>query len=177
MIRKIKLRKIDFEFFINAEYPDYEKNTISIINNNNRDYNNNKFIKELPDTYCWENVKMKQKFWQSDELDYKELGRNLNMDVKSVGATLQPPGSILPIHVDSFFQLRKKFPNSEKSPVRANIFLQDWKIGHFLQFENETISHWKAGEGFIWDSTVYHLSANAGIQNKYTLQVSGFLND
>ena len=32
-----------------------------------------------------------------------------------------------------------------------------------------------AGDGFIWDSDILHLSSNAGMQNKYTLQVSGFL--
>ena len=56
------------------------------------------------------------------------------------------------------------------------------QIGKQLGIEVVTISsilqpagtHWKAGEGWIWDSKHLHLSANAGMRNKYTLQVSGF---
>ena len=32
-----------------------------------------------------------------------------------------------------------------------------------------------AGDGFLWNNEVLHLSANAGMNNKYTMQVSGFL--
>jgi len=35
-------------------------------------------------------------------------------------------------------------------------------------------THWEAGQGFIWDSGPLHLSANAGMKPKYTLQISGF---
>ena len=42
------------------------------------------------------------------------------------------------------------------------------------KWQNST--HWKAGEGWIWDSNHLHLSANAGMKDKYTLQVSGFAN-
>ena len=42
--------------------------------------------------------------------------------------------------------------------------------------EWQTSTHWSAGDGFIWDSDHLHLSANAGLTPKYTLQVSGFWN-
>ena len=48
-------------------------------------------------------------------------------------------------------------------------------MGHFIQYDNEVSTKWKAGEGFMWDSEVLHLGANAGMEPKYTLQVSGFL--
>jgi hypothetical protein len=32
-----------------------------------------------------------------------------------------------------------------------------------------------AGDGYIWDEDILHLGANAGMENKYTLQVSGFI--
>ena len=41
----------------------------------------------------------------------------------------------------------------------------------------KTSDNWKAGEGFLWASNVLHLSANAGMKDKFTLQVSGFLVD
>ena len=30
------------------------------------------------------------------------------------------------------------------------------------------------GEGWVWDSDIQHLSCNAGMEDKYTLQISGF---
>jgi hypothetical protein len=50
-------------------------------------------------------------------------------------------------------------------------------MGQFLQYDNIVDTHWKAGDGHMWDENVLHLGANAGFERKYTLQVSGFLND
>ncbi len=36
---------------------------------------------------------------------------------------------------------------------------------------------WKAGDGLLWDSSVLHLSCNAGQKDKFTMQVSGFRRD
>ena len=50
-----------------------------------------------------------------------------------------------------------------------------------LQYKSEedniwkTSDNWSAGEGYIWDSKPLHLSANAGMKDKFTLQISGFL--
>jgi hypothetical protein len=59
------------------------------------------------------------------------------------------------------------------------MYLEDWHVGEIIQYEKDkewhNSTHWKAGEGWIWDSSHLHLSANAGMTNKYTLQVSGFL--
>ena len=61
------------------------------------------------------------------------------------------------------------------------MYLEDWHVGEFLQYQDankkwQNSTHWKAGEGWIWDSNHLHLSANAGMKDKYTLQVSGFAN-
>ena len=62
--------------------------------------------------------------------------------------------------------------------VRANIYLKDWEFGHMIQYydtkEWHISTHWKQGEGFLWDSDILHLSCNAGLMDKYTLQISGF---
>ena len=56
--------------------------------------------------------------------------------------------------------------------------MEDWKFGHIMNYLDNgkwhTATDWKAGDGIIWDSDVQHLSVNAGLQDKYTLQVSGF---
>jgi len=94
---------------------------------------------------------------------------------------LQPPGNTIPIHRDTFFQINKKYPNDPRLKVRANIYLQNWDVGHFLQYQDleknwHNSTHWNAGQGYIWDHNHLHLSANAGMRPKYTLQISGFWN-
>jgi nitrogen regulatory protein PII len=88
---------------------------------------------------------------------------------------MQPPGCVVPLHRDTFFQIKQRYPERTEPKVRANIYLEDWKLGHFIQHGDQVSTHWKAGDGFIWDSEVLHLSANAGMHDKYTMQVSGFL--
>ena len=49
----------------------------------------------------------------------------------------------------------------------------------FIQYVDDSKIHtsveWKAGNSVLWNSNILHLSSNAGTQNKYILQVSGFL--
>jgi hypothetical protein len=99
----------------------------------------------------------------------------LGMEIITVSSILQPPGCIIPLHRDTFYQIGVRYPERTEVRARANIYLEDWKLGQFIQYNDEVSTHWKAGDGFIWDSSVLHLSANAGMQNKYTLQISGFV--
>ena len=131
----------------------------------------------FPETYVIENTTIRQKWWDKHECDYDNLGEKLGMEVVTVSTIMQPPGQIIPWHRDTFFQIKKRFPNDKRMKVRANMYLEDWKMGQFLQYDNPVDVHWKAGDGHMWDSEVLHLGANAGMENKYTLQVSGFLND
>jgi hypothetical protein len=77
--------------------------------------------------------------------------------------------------LDTLLIDRENDPNSKG---RANIYLENYKMGQFIQYELdgkfETSTNWKAGDGFLWDSNILHVSSNAGFQDKYTLQVSGF---
>ena len=95
----------------------------------------------------------------------------------SVSVIKQEPGNIIPLHRDMFYKIDSEYPNRKEEKVRANIFLEDWKSGHFLEFDKEPHTHWKANEGFVFNKEVTHLSANAGLEDKYTLQISGFYND
>ena len=70
----------------------------------------------------------------------------------------------------------KKYPD-RPNPVRALIFIEDWKLGQFLQCNDDIYTHWKCGDGLIVDREQYHLSANAGVEDKHTVQISGFMND
>jgi hypothetical protein len=133
----------------------------------------------FPDSYCLENTMIHQLWWTADQIDFKDLGRQLGMDIVTISTIQQPPGCVVPYHRDTFFQIKQKFPDRAEPKVRANIYMQDYKLGHFLQYtldqQTHTSTDWSAGTGFLWDGDVLHLGANAGMESKYTMQISGFL--
>jgi hypothetical protein len=132
----------------------------------------------FPKSYCLENTMIHQLWWTADQIDYRDLGQQLGMEVITVSSILQPPGCVVPYHRDTFFQISQRYPDRKELKIRANMYLEDYKLGHFIQYVDNGQMHtsvdWRAGDGFIWDREILHLSANAGMQNKYTLQVSGF---
>lgn len=172
MINKIKL-DYDISKFLIADYTQHEGSCISHQVHELTDIHEK--YGGFPKTYIYENTLIHQLWWDKSQINFGELGKQLGMEVITVSTILQPPGCIIPLHRDTFFQINKQYPNKTETKVRANIFLEDWKLGQFLQYNDEVCSYWQAGEGFLWDSSVLHLSANAGMQDKYTLQVSGFL--
>jgi hypothetical protein len=136
----------------------------------------------LGDTYDEENTVIQQLWYTDKQIDFKELGKQLGIEIITISSILQPPGNIITLHRDTFYQINKRFPNDERLKVRANIYLEDWKVGHLIQYQDindnnkwKTSDNWKAGEGYLWSKDVLHLSANAGMKPKFTLQISGFL--
>ena len=134
----------------------------------------------FPNTYCLENTSIHQLWWTPQQIDYDDIGHQLGIDVATVSTIMQPPGCVVPYHRDTFYQISRQYPDRTGIKVRANIYLEDYKLGHMIQYVDQsnkinTSVDWKAGQGFIWDSSILHLSCNAGMQNKFTLQVSGFL--
>lgn len=168
----------DYSFFMEQDHVKTGKH--SCIAHQQTD--NPKLYSELggiPESYCLENTTIYQQ-WYDDYKLKKDLGNKLGIEVVSVSTIMQPCGSSIPIHTDHFHKIRSEFPNDTRTKVRANIFLENWQPGHHLQYkvnnEWKINTHWKAGEGLMWDNSVEHLSGNSGMLPKYTLQVSGFLN-
>jgi len=90
--------------------------------------------------------------------------------------TLQRPGQTLPLHVDKFFYIKQKLnKNLHKNIIRFILFLEDWDTGHILQVGNTILSHWKAGDTFVWHPDRVHLGANVGIAPKWTCNITGIL--
>lgn len=129
----------------------------------------------FPKSYVYENTRINQLWWTNDQLDFEDIGQQLGMEVVTISSIRQHPGCVIPWHRDTFFQINQRYPDRTELKVRANIFMEDWKMGHFIQHNNTMVTHWKQGQGVLWDSEVLHLGANAGMQDKFTLQVSGFL--
>jgi hypothetical protein len=175
MIKLIHLN-YDFSTFLNADYSVHSgscvKHQVHELTDIHKSYGG------FPASYCLENTLIHQLWWTDQQVDYAELGKQLDMEVVTVSTILQPPGCVVPLHRDTFYLINQKYPNKPQPKVRANIYLEDYKIGHFIQYQTESgyqlSTDWAAGDGFLWDSKVLHLSSNAGMQDKYTLQVSGF---
>ena len=159
------------ETFVNCEYPAEDsciKHQVDELTDIHEQYGG------FPTSYKKGNTAIHQRWWNDNELDFIQIGNLLGMEVVTISSIKQPPGQVVPWHRDTFFLLKKKFP-TRSQPVRALIMLEDWKVGHFVQHDNAVFTHWSAGDGYIWDEDILHLGANAGMENKYTLQVSGFL--
>lgn len=135
----------------------------------------------FPDSYTEANTNISQVWWDNDQIDFDSLEQQLGIEIITISTIRQRPGNVIPVHRDTFYQIKKRFPDEKRTKVRANIHLEDWKMGHLIQYNHNndwhTYTHWKAGEGLMWDETVEHIGANIGLNDKYTLQISGFLNE
>ena len=172
MFKKIRL-EYDFTEILSADYTQHVgsciEHQIHEITDIHEQYGG------FPNTYCFENTLIHQLWWNNEQLDFDTIGKQLGMEVVTISSIQQPPGCVIPLHRDTFFQINKQYPSRTELKVRANVHLEDWKLGHFLQYNDVVHTHWKAGDVLLWDSEILHLGANAGMHNKYTLQISGFL--
>ena len=173
---------IDFTPFLTADYSQHQGSCIKHQVHELTDIHER--FGGFPDTYKLENTLIHQLWWSNEQVDYDEFGRQLGMEVKTVSSIKQPPGCVIPWHRDTFYQIKSRWYSMHYRvmPIlRANIFLQDYKMGHFIQYQEigqgnfVTVADWQAGDALMWDDQVEHLGANCGFEPKYTLQVSGFL--
>jgi len=97
---------------------------------------------------------------------------------KSYALSKMFPGNILPYHIDkySYFKSSNNL-DSSKRIIRAIIFLEDQKPGHILEIDGTRVNDWKAGDWVSWAGDTSHLAANLGRENRYTLQVTGIINE
>jgi hypothetical protein len=88
------------------------------------------------------------------------------------------PGNILPYHIDkySYFKSSNNLDSTD-SVIRVIVFLEDQKSGHVLEIDGTTIDSWKAGEWVSWSGDTPHLAANLGHENRYTLQITGIIDE
>jgi hypothetical protein len=162
------------DVFFNVKWEDYRCSCIQHQITEQKDLHPDNI---MPKSFVLDNTAIHQRFFDRAEVDYELLGKQTGIGVVSVSVIKQEPGNIIPKHRDMFFKIKEKYPEANAELVRANIFLEDWKSGHYLEFDEQPYTHWKANEGYLINNKVIHLSANAGLEDKYTLQISGFYND
>lgn len=82
---------------------------------------------------------------------------------------------IMPTHVDHFETYERIFGVNRDNTYRALVFMEDWKPGHYLEFNGKAVTNWSAGDYALWHADVPHAASNIGVANRYTLQITGEL--
>lgn len=133
---------------------------------------------DFPESYNLENTKIHQLWWTKDDLDFDQLGQQLNFQIKTVSSILLPPGSCIPLHRDTFHRLRTEYPDTPGKMLRAVIYATEYDLGQFTQYVNQGVNtvftDWQIGQGHIWDDQVPHVTANASYRDLITVNISGF---
>jgi hypothetical protein len=113
----------------------------------------------------------KQPSWNETFLSWAKYQHGLN----NIGCCYyrMVTNEILPVHGDDYKLYREKFKVELDDCYRILVFLEDWKSGHYFEFNNEPIVNWKSGDYFIWGGKVPHMAANIGVEDRYTLQITG----
>jgi len=94
--------------------------------------------------------------------------------IGSISLICLEPGQIIPVHKDSFYKLRQDHNVDIGDCIRYLIFLQDWEMGHFVEFRETCITKWNKGDVWKFDSVSEHYAVNASQINFVTCQVNTF---
>ena len=88
-------------------------------------------------------------------------------------------GTVLPTHGDLYLKYIDLFDlqGREHTIRRAIVFLEDWQSGHYFEGLGRPYTDWKAGLVVEWPYDTPHLAANLGLTPRYTLQITGHIDD
>lgn len=86
-------------------------------------------------------------------------------------------GTVLPVHGDLYKRYVELFDlqGQEHRIRRALMLLEDWKPGHYLEVNGRAYVHWQAGFTVEWAYDTPHMAANIGLEDRYSLQITGHL--
>jgi hypothetical protein len=110
--------------------------------------------------------------WTSKFIDiYTELGW------KNIGLAFyrMRTGTVMPVHSDLYRRYIELFDltGKEKTIRRALVLLENWNSGHYLEVSGIPIVNWQAGDVVEWIYDTPHMAANIGLEDRYTLQITG----
>ena len=96
---------------------------------------------------------------------------------KDVGTSYyrMPTGTVMPVHSDLYKKYIERFElqGQEQTVCRALVMLEDWKSGHYLEVMDVAYTGWSAGQVVEWTYDTPHMAANIGLEDRYTLQITG----
>ena len=101
------------------------------------------------------------------------------MGWKDVGTSYyrMDTGTVMPTHSDLYVKYIGLFglAGAEHRIHRAIVFLEDWKSGHYSEVDGKPIVNWDAGQCAMWEYDTPHSAANLGEEDRYTLQITGWV--
>lgn len=88
-------------------------------------------------------------------------------------------GTVMPNHSDLYKRYIELFnlEGQEHTIHRALVLLEDWKSGHYLEVNGAPMVSWRAGQVVEWIYDTPHMAANIGLEDRYTLQITGHIDD
>ena len=109
--------------------------------------------------------------WHNKILDWIEE----EFQLKDVGCCYyrMDTNDIIPNHSDAYNLYTKKFNCKQEDVHKILVFLEDWKSGHYFEYEGKPFVEWKAGDYATWVGDIEHFAANIGTEYRYTLQITG----
>lgn len=115
----------------------------------------------------------KQPAWNTDIIKWFEQ----TYSVSDVGTSYYKMKTChyLPTHGDTYELYRKIFKCKLQDCFRVIIFLEDWKSGHISEVNGVPVTNWHAGDYVAWENTTPHMAGNMGLDNRYTLQLTGHI--
>lgn len=136
---------------------------------------------KFPKSYGPENTRIHQLWWTSEQLDFDGIGKELGMTVCTVSSIIIPPGSVIPLHQDTFHKLRTQFPDHSGHMARAVIYASEYDMGQLTQYSDDgklkNSTDWKVGDGTIWDDKIPHVTVNGSMEDLCTVNFTGFIED
>lgn len=86
-------------------------------------------------------------------------------------------GTVMPVHQDLYKRYIEVFhlQGQESSIRRALLLLEDWRPGHYLEVLGTPYVNWTAGFCVEWTYDTPHMAANIGLEDRYSLQITGHL--
>lgn len=127
-----------------------------------------------PDKFCGELCDMRHSLpsWANSFINiYTERGwKDIGLAFYRMGT-----GTVLPVHSDLYKRYIEVFglQGQEHTIKRAIVLLEDWKSGHYLEVNNVPYTNWQAGDTVEWMYSTPHMAANLGLEDRYTLQITG----
>lgn len=103
----------------------------------------------------------------------KNLNDKFNLKNQTYNFYRMSTFEVMPPHSDHYNTYQRLFGTEPGNIRRVLLMLEDWKPGHYLEIDGQPFVNWRAGDWFIWENDCPHAAANIGIEDRYTLQITG----
>ena len=167
MIKHYKIKVFWDEEYQHLDYTNEQFNDTTLLNQWTELGYPNRFTGDMCD------MRNRQPVWNSQFVNFfTDQGWN------DIGTSYyrMNTGTVLPTHGDLYKRYVKLFnlKGNEHCIHRAIIFLQDWRPGHYAEYEGRPFVKWSAGDVVEWRYDTPHMAANLGLDPRYTLQITGW---